>query len=275
MRFEHEGVELAYDDVGDPGREPVLLLHGLGDARSTWRHLVPGLAMRYRVLALDFRGHGESGHARGTYSLPHHLADAVALCDRVLAGPAVVVGHSLGGVVAHTMALSRPDLVRGVLLEDPPLYPGESSLAPQFFSLLHDFILDMQSRRAGVEEYEAALAAVPSRRRRVATTDVPDAEGIHLRAVEFARIDPDVFLPALDGTGLMGARPDVPLSCPVLVIRADPSLGASFTAENEQRFRTTNPAAEVTVVLGASHLVHEEEPERFASELDAFLGRLC
>ncbi len=274
MRLDSQGVSLAYDDRGGPGAPPVVLLHGLGDARSTWRGLVARLTPLRRVVALDFRGHGGSGHAAGTYTLEHHLADAIALCDHVLERPAVVVGHSLGGVVAHTMALRRPELVRGVLLEDPPLFPRGDSPAIAFFSLLRDFTMGMQLRGARIEEYEAVLNAVPSPRARGSAAGELGPEGTRLRAVEFSRIDPDVFLPALDGTGLDGARPDLPLPCPALVIRADPSLGAAFTAENEKQFRITNPEAQVTVVLGAGHLVHEEEPERFASELEAFVGRL-
>ena len=274
MHLDRQDVRLVYDDLGDAGRRPLLLLHGLGDARSTWRRLTQGLSERYRVLCLDFRGHGESGHAPGTYTLEHHVADAVAVCDQVLAEPAVVIGHSLGGVVAHSMALRRPDVVRGVLLEDPPLYPMENSPAIPFFSLLRDFTHGMQSRGATIAEYEAALSLVPSRRAGETPTDGLGAEAVHVRAVEFARIDPDVFLPALDGSGLAGARPDLPLRCPALVIRADPSLAAAFTAEDEERFRATNPEAEASVFLGASHLVHEEEPERFAAELEAFVDRV-
>jgi pimeloyl-ACP methyl ester carboxylesterase len=274
VRLERPDVVLAFDDAGEPGRTPLVMLHGLGDARSTWCPFLVELASRHRVLALDFRGHGESGHASGNYTLKHFVADAVALCDEVLEQPAVVVGHSLGGVVALSMAQQRPELVRGLLLEDPPLFPKDDSPALPFFSFLREFVQSMQARQAPVEEYESAWSAVPSRDGRRSVADVLGPERTHARALAMSRIDPDVFLPALDRTGLEGARPDDPVSCPVYVIRADPSLGALFTADDEKRFRAANPRAELTVVLDATHLVHQEQPERFASHLDAWLGRL-
>lgn len=274
MRLESEGIALVYDETGEPGQPPLLLLHGLGDARSTWGAFVPGLSGRNRVVALDFRGHGESAHAPGTYTLDHYLADALTLGDTVLDQPAVVVGHSLGGVAALSMAQRRPELVRGLLLEDPPLYPTEDSPVVPFFSLIRQFTQEMQARHAPIEEYEAAMAAVPGRQGRRSMAELLGPEATRARAEAMARIDPDVFLPALDGTGLRGARPDLPVSCPVLVLRADPLLSAAFTSEHEKQFRATNPQAEVRVVLGAGHLVHEEEPERFSSELDSFLSQL-
>ncbi len=55
MQFVREGIEIAYDDAGGPEHEPVVLLHGLGSARSTWGPIVPTLAWRGRVLAFDAR----------------------------------------------------------------------------------------------------------------------------------------------------------------------------------------------------------------------------
>ncbi len=73
-----------------------------------------------------------------------------------------------------------------------------------------------------------------------------------------------------DGSGLDGAQPDGPLACTVRVLRADPSLGAAFTDADEGRFRISNPHAHIDVVHGASHFVHDEQPERFLAEMHAF-----
>lgn len=272
MRFEHDGLSLGFDDLGGAERPTVVLLHGLGDDRSTWRPFVPALSAIHRILTLDFRGHGESSHAPGTYTLEHYVGDALALCDRFLDQPAAMVGHSLGGVVALTVAQRRSELVSALFLEDPPLYPDEEMVAAAFFSLLRDFTSDLQARGAPVEEYAAVLAAVPSRTGRGTFAEVLGEEGTWGRAVGLAGIDPDVFLPAIEGTGLAGARPDLPVGCPTVVLRADPSLHAAFTADHERRFRGTNPHAEVRVVLGAGHLVHDEEPARFSAELERFLA---
>jgi pimeloyl-ACP methyl ester carboxylesterase len=114
------------------------------------------------VLAFDQRGHGESSHASGIYTLEHYVPEAIAFCEGVAAQPAVLVGHSLGGVVAASVARTRPDLVRGLLLEDPPLYRGEPEEAANnpflaVFALLHQLVSDMQARQVPLEEYERVL----------------------------------------------------------------------------------------------------------------------
>src|SRR3954469_6913213 len=105
--FDHDGVMLAYDDTGGTVLPPVLLLHGVSSARSTWRRLVPTLEGRCRTLALDLRGHGESGHASGTYTLEHYVPDVISFLEDRVGQPAVLFGHSLGGVVSATVAQQR------------------------------------------------------------------------------------------------------------------------------------------------------------------------
>jgi pimeloyl-ACP methyl ester carboxylesterase len=83
-----------------------------------------------------------------------------------------------------------------------------------------------------------------------------------------------VFTPAIDGTALAGAQPDVPLPCPVAVLRADPALGAAFTADDEARFLATNPHAAVESVEGASHAIHDEQPDRVLAAIGSLLERV-
>jgi pyruvate dehydrogenase E2 component (dihydrolipoamide acetyltransferase) len=102
-------------------RPPLVFLHGLGGSQSTWQALLPSLVERRRVCALDLPGHGQSDKptpAEANYSLAG-LAGAVSEALAALnLSPAILVGHSLGGAVAISLALARPDLVRGLVLVD-------------------------------------------------------------------------------------------------------------------------------------------------------------
>lgn len=267
--FRHDGVDLRYDEIAGHG-VPVVLLHGLSSARTTWFRLVPELAGR-RVLALDQRGHNESAHAPGTYDLVHYTADAVAFCEQVVGTPCVLVGHSLGGVVAFVVARTRPDLVRGALLEDPPLYRGESEEPPsgvaEFFPAMRQMLRDMHERDAPVEEYLATLRNVPAMNGRGALADVLGEEGTLGYASAWRGLDPEVFTPAIDGGAISGAEPDTPLSVPCVVLRADPNLGAAFNENDAARFARANLAARIVLAHGASHAIHDEQPDLIRAEL--------
>jgi pimeloyl-ACP methyl ester carboxylesterase len=264
--FEVNGVVLAYDEFGDPAGPPLLLLHGLSSARTTWVGLVPELSEGRRVVTLDHRGHGESSHAPGTYDLAHYGPDAVAFCEQVVGDQALVVGHSLGGVIAHYLGLERPDLVRGLVLEDPPMYFGEPSDEPPrgvaaFFPMLRQLLGDMRDRGAPLEEYEGIVRAAPALNGSGGTmADVLGEEGTRHQAEGWSRLDPEVFTPAIEGGALAGLDTDVPVKCPVRILRADPGLGAAFSPAHEARYVATNPHAVVEMVSGASHAIHDEQP---------------
>lgn len=277
--FRNDGVELRYDEVAGNGA-PVVLLHGLSSARSTWFRLVPELAGR-RVLALDQRGHNESAHAPGTYDLVHYTGDAVAFCERVVRAPCVVVGHSLGGVVAFVVARTRPDLVRAALLEDPPLYRGEPagsdeppSGVAQFFPAMRQMLRDMHERDAPVEEYLATLRNVPAMNGRGTLADVLGEEGTLGYANAWRGLDPEVFTPAIEGGAISGAEPETQLSVPCVVVRADPNLGAAFNENDAARFLATNPSARIVLASGASHAVHDERPDLIRDELVRLLAEV-
>ena len=276
-QFERDGVVLAYEDTGGAGT-PMVFLHGLSSARSTWASFVPEFASEHRVLTIDHRGHGESAHAPGTYTLDHYAPDAAAFIEQVVDAPAVLIGHSLGGVIAHSVAWSRPDLVRGVLLEDPPLYvldrdEGDDTFTV-IFTLMRQVTRDMQRRSAPVEEYEAMLASAPNRTGTGTLADLFGEDGTRAQARAMTSLDPEIYTAALDGTGLASAAPATHLSCPTRLLRADPALGAAFSPADEAHFRATNPHAVVTEIEGASHLIHDEQPERYRVEIRALLDDL-
>ncbi len=108
------GVGLSYSDEG---RGPALLfLHGVGSASVYWDPVVARLGSERRALRFDLRGHGQSERTPGPYSLSDFVTDAVSLLDHVQVERAVVVGFSLGGLIAQALALEHPDRLLGLVL---------------------------------------------------------------------------------------------------------------------------------------------------------------
>ena len=113
------GLRFHFEEWGAPGAPPVLLLHGGNQSAHSWDLVSLHLADRFHVFALDQRGHGDSEWTRDQdYSIEAKAADAVAFIhDQELVAP-VVVGHSMGGMVATTMAIEHPELAHALVLVD-------------------------------------------------------------------------------------------------------------------------------------------------------------
>jgi len=110
--------QIAYEVEGDGPL--VVLVPSLGDLRGEYRFLQPLLAKAgYQAATMDVRGHGESSTEWDDFSVAGVGADVLALIRELEAGPAVVVGTSMGGGAAIWAAVEAPELVRGMILVDP------------------------------------------------------------------------------------------------------------------------------------------------------------
>jgi pimeloyl-ACP methyl ester carboxylesterase len=118
-------VSIGYRVAGDPGGQPVVLLHGLGDSGQDWTPVLDGLAAAFRVFVLDLRGHGDSDRP-GDYSFELMRDDVLGFLDAVPLERAALVGHSMGAVVAVLVAQAAPDRVTHLVLEDATVpRPGD------------------------------------------------------------------------------------------------------------------------------------------------------
>jgi len=92
---------------------------------QSYTKVLPALSKRYRVFAYDVRGHGKSEHTPGQYTFTRCGRDLAAFLRDVVKEPAIVCGNSSGGLICIWAAANAPELVRGVLAEDPPLFSTE------------------------------------------------------------------------------------------------------------------------------------------------------
>jgi pimeloyl-ACP methyl ester carboxylesterase len=256
--FNTENVPLNYAEV-PTATQPLLLIHGGSSQWHNFENLIPDLAANWHLYALDLRGHGQSGRANGRYRLQDFADDVIAFLSKVVAEPAVIFGHSLGGMVALMVAGQRPELVRAVVV-------GDSPLTAQTWKTHFDTHRDSFLKQQGVAGGQVPLAEIA----RV-------VKGIP--AIFVYQTDPDVyaaFLGDFEKTAV-GYEMDTLLpavQCPVLLLQADPTSGGVMTdAEAAQAMRLL-PNASHVFLPGMSHVLHNEQKEPVLESIVTFLNKL-
>ncbi|MDH6236759.1 alpha/beta hydrolase [Cryobacterium sp. CG_9.6] len=117
-----DGVVIAYQAWGSTDGDPVVLVHGGAAHAGWWDHIAPNLTARHRIIALHLSGHGESGH-RHTYSLSQWASEVMAVAASESSTPPILLGHSLGGLIALTAAADAAHAIRGTLAIDSSITP--------------------------------------------------------------------------------------------------------------------------------------------------------
>ncbi|MEU2716675.1 alpha/beta fold hydrolase [Streptomyces sp. NPDC007205] len=116
-QLELDGAALTYDDEGprDALEVPLVFVHGWTADRHRWDHQIAHFSPGRRVIRLDLRGHGESTGA-GVRTIAELAQDVLALLDHLKVERFVLVGHSMGGMIAQTIALAQPGRVERMAL---------------------------------------------------------------------------------------------------------------------------------------------------------------
>lgn len=116
-----DGVRLHYYRTGTNGKPPILLLHGVTDNGLCWTRVARDLQSRYDVVMTDARGHGTSDRIGGEFSIDLLADDAAGFVRELHLQQPYVFGHSMGAITAAVLAARYPELVRALVLEDPPI----------------------------------------------------------------------------------------------------------------------------------------------------------
>jgi len=153
---------LAHEVHGDDDEPTIVLLHGITESRESWRPLIPSLAMFRRVLAVDLRGHGESPSA-DRFDPVSYATDVVETVGALGLRRPLLVGHSLGGIVATAYAAMAP--CDGVVNIDQPLRLSafKESLA-ELEPLLRG--TDAEFQQAMSRMFDSMAGPLPDRERR-------------------------------------------------------------------------------------------------------------
>jgi pimeloyl-ACP methyl ester carboxylesterase len=252
----HRPLATGREGRGALHRPLAVLVHGVTSSSRIWWRVGPALAGRgFRVVAVDLRGHGGSPRTVAGLSVADLAADVAETVD----GPVdLLVGHSLGALVALELVGRRPGFARRLVVEDPP---GPSSI--DWAGLAAGIEVDTRRAVADPEalrrDLEAANPAWPPGEAERRVADLADCDGPAIAAALRAGVPFD--LPAM----LAAAR------LPVLMLLAEEALGSILTGlDRKAAVEALPPGA--TRVLPAGHSVHREALDPWLAALDAWLA---
>ncbi len=298
-------VSLSYVEGPDNG-PPLVLLHAQHMDWFSYSRVLPELARSFHVFDVDYPGHGQTtvpdDYPMTANQIGSDLGDFIGT---VVQGPAYVTGNSSGRLLSTWLAANRPDLVRSVVLEDPPLFSAEyprikQTIADRSFATcqqavdegVDDFLLYwVESNSAffknNVGRGSDVLLKQAIRSYRRANPGKPAEIGLlpNTTARFFVRgldqNDPRFGAAFHDGTwneGFDHAEALAKITCPTLLLQADytmlddGTLNGAMTREDADRAMSLLPGGTYRKV-DASHVVHLDEPEQFTQIVeDFFLG---
>lgn len=250
-------VELAFDTSGEG--PPLLILHGLFGWARNWQNVARQLASRYQVITVDARNHGRSPHTAGMdYTLM--AADVAALLAKLQLHDVTLLGHSMGGKTAMTLALNDCSRVARVVVVDISPVPSEDQHTPMIDAML---ALPPESlrRRSGVDALLRAAVPEDEIRLFLLQSLLPAENGgswrFNLAALKSGMADLIGPLPVSSS-----ARYDGPFR----VIRGEnsPRVNAEALPLIQHHF----PAAGLHTVANAGHWPHAEAPVDFMRALN-------
>lgn len=265
-RFDTGTIEVNYAE-GPANGPPFVILHG-GSARwQAGTALIDLLIPRFHVYAPDLRGHGYSGWAPGGYQVRSYVEDIASLLQQVVREPAILYGHSLGGMVAVMTTALHPEVARALIVGDAPLSQGNQAIEEPSHRLQNELWHELASSDKSIEEIAAALREmpipVPGRQelQRAGDSFGDEHPWFPYQAENLRLNDPDMLATVLRGPehmleGYVAERLLPAISCPVLILRADPAISSAIPDIELQRALELIPDGRVVQLDGIGHELH-------------------
>lgn len=253
-------VTLHYAEQGNANGTPVILLHGITDSWHSYELMLPYMPEFIHLYAISQRGHGGSGRPQYGYQ-PEHFAKDIALFMKSLQiKQAIIVGHSMGSIVAQCFAVQYPELTKALVLTGS-LADCQTSPALADFGKTVAALQDPVNRDFAREFQQSTIVrTVPPA---FFDTMVNGSMKVPVRIWKSVMKE----LVASDYTKQLEA-----VKVPVLLIWGDKDAIASRA--DQQALRNSLSDCRFVIYEGTGHATHWEEPERFANDLTSFITRL-
>lgn len=249
-------IEIGYSAGPDNG-PTLLLLHGVTSRRDGFLRVIDGLVNDYRVITMDQRGHGFSGHASGAYEREDHARDIRYVMENVCKEPTIVWGHSMGGGNTVAMANNPPSNLKAVVLEDPAVFSRVRPEGANNSPTMNGFQRHLSFIEAGmsVDQMTPKLQE--------ATPNQPEYFAAW-KAECLLQMDVDILRGVVAGTYRGFDDPAEMLAniqVPVILLQADPDTGGILPDDYLTGILPDNDSFTSQKIVGTGHNINREHPE--------------
>ena len=245
-------------ETGHPAGRPVLFAHALGLDLHAWDSVFPLLPNDLRLVAMDMRGHGGSDVPEPPYAMGALIRDAETVCDALEMRDCVIVGNSIGGMIAQGLAAKRLDLVRGLVLANTAPKIGTRALWADRIAQVEELGMQGIADATLTRWFSAAFL-------RDGPVDMWRDRLLGCDALGFAGC-----AAAIAGTDLYSTTGALRLPTLVTAGSEDGSTPPDLVRELAELI----PGAEFRLLRGSGHIPAADQPETFAALLTDFLKRI-
>ena len=249
-----DDVKLYYEDRGVKTQVPLIFLHGVLGSSEIWKPQVSYFKNQRRIIILDLRGHGQSDKPRGKYSITQFSDDLHALMKNLDVEKAIIIGHSLGGMVALRFTLDYQDMVDKLVLIDSTAKPA-SSFGRRLLLSLSKSLMDIS--------YRSFLKIYVSR---YSDLEDLDLEEVVTRLLQTPKHITKSCFAAIAGFNVTSELAKIRV--PTLIIHG----GESSTPVVLAKYMNQHiPNAELIIIEGAGHASPKENPEKIWKAIEKFI----
>jgi N-formylmaleamate deformylase len=251
---ETNGISMHYTRTG-VGKPALVLLHGLTANGLCWTVIAHELEDEYDIIMPDFRGHGKSSAPDYGYRYDDHAKDVVGLIHGLEISPPILIGHSMGGLVAAVVASQYPASIRGLILADPTFISSKRQRE------VRDSAVAEEHRKALNRSLEEVVEDLQARHphRSLSTVERIARARLETRMSAFDVLTP----PNPEYRQLVGS-----IDVPSLLVIGDAGVVSPGLASELQ---LVNPKLQVAQIKEAGHGIFYDQPDQFSAIIRPFL----
>jgi esterase len=252
---------LNFQEFGE-GR-PVIILHGLFGSSRNWQGIARSLAENHHVIIPDLRNHGHSFHDE-SMSYIDMADDVISLCDHLNLSNTILIGHSMGGKVAMTIALTHPEQFTALIIADIAPFDYEHSFHDLVEAMLDMNLNNLKNRtdaEASLRMITDDINIIQFILQNLIRVDGKFCWRINLKSISISLTSLSQFPETLKNR-----------ACRMPSLFLGGSESAYIKSIHNAAIYQHFPAAEITMIEGSGHWLHAEKPKEFLQEVQNFIN---